>query len=97
MANERWFPTRAGYHGGLGSCRPVGRGGVMHPPQTPEVYFFLLTKPSLLFYSLHFSGSSFFALKLHGNTCYAGYLQDPLISSFQLQEVDLGGNLILPN
>ena len=41
MADERWFPTRAGYRGGLGSCRPVGRGGVMHPPPDPRGLLFL--------------------------------------------------------
>ena len=46
------------------------------PPQTPEVHFFLLTNPSPLFYSLHFSRSSFFAQKLHRNTCYERLLTD---------------------
>ena len=73
------------------NCRPVGRGVIgPHPPQTPEVHFFLLTNPSLLFYSLHFSRSSFFAdQKLHRNTYYAGYLHKPLMGSFKLQEGDL--------
>ena len=78
--------------------RPVGKGvmGALAPPpppQTPEVHFFLLTSPSPLFYSLHFSRSSFFAQKLHRNTCYAGYLQIPLMGSFQF--ITTGGSQIL--
>ena len=77
--------------------RPIGRGvmGALAPPppQTPEVHFFLLTNPSPLFYSLHFSCSSFFAQKLHRNTCYAGYLQMPLMGSFQF--ITRGGSQVL--
>ena len=78
--------------------RPIGRGvmGALTPPpppQTPEVHFFLLTNPSPLFYSLLFSRSSFFAQKLHRNTCNAGYLQIPLMGSFQF--ITTGGSQIL--
>ena len=80
--------------------RPIGRGvkGALTPtppppPTDPRGPLFLTDQPLPLFYSLLFSRSSFFAQKLHRNTCYAGYLQIPLMGSFQF--ITTGGSQIL--